>query len=107
MDEDKQGGETEIKIISNTIDEQPGILEDAVPNPHLDLVVSEDEAKVEEQITKAKSGYGGTKLEAMEWLRKCQARVKAAESVLCVGGGALGIRAWPYFPKSSFMSIVL
>lgn len=34
----------------------------------------------------------GTKAEGVEWLRRCQERVRAARSVLVVGGGALGIR---------------
>lgn len=42
-----------------------------------------------------KKGYGGTKEEGMAWLRRCQDRIRGASSVLCVGGGALGIRAFP------------
>lgn len=36
--------------------------------------------------------YGGTKSESISWLKRHQTAVKSAESVLVVGGGALGIR---------------
>lgn len=36
--------------------------------------------------------YDGTKEKGIDWLKRCQERVKRAGSVLCVGGGALGIR---------------
>lgn len=36
--------------------------------------------------------HDGTKEKGIDWLKRCQERVKRAGSVLCVGGGALGIR---------------
>ncbi|THH06413.1 hypothetical protein EW145_g4104 [Phellinidium pouzarii] len=42
-----------------------------------------------EQIVKE---YGGTKPEGIEWLKRCQDRIRRAGSVLCVGGGALGVQ---------------
>ena len=36
--------------------------------------------------------YDGSKPQAIEWLKRCQERITRAGSVLCVGGGALGIR---------------
>ena len=38
--------------------------------------------------------YTGSKTEAVEWMRRCQERIKGVSSVLVVGGGALGIRAY-------------
>ncbi|KAL5501244.1 hypothetical protein ACEPAH_9631 [Sanghuangporus vaninii] len=40
----------------------------------------------------AQKEYGGTKQEAMAWLKRCQDRIRVADSILCVGGGALGIQ---------------
>lgn len=45
--------------------------------------------KVEEEKT---DEYHGTKAEGVAWLKRCQKRIEKAESVLVVGGGALGIR---------------
>ncbi|KAI5116412.1 hypothetical protein M0805_000585 [Coniferiporia weirii] len=45
----------------------------------------EVEAETEER-------YTGTKREAIAWLKRCQERIRDAGSVLCVGGGALGIQ---------------
>ncbi|KAJ7482678.1 FAD/NAD-P-binding domain-containing protein [Mycena latifolia] len=36
--------------------------------------------------------FGGTKSEGIAWLKRAQARIAAARSVLVVGGGALGIQ---------------
>ncbi|EJC99420.1 FAD/NAD-binding domain-containing protein [Fomitiporia mediterranea MF3/22] len=36
--------------------------------------------------------YGGSKQEGTQWLRRCQERIRDAGSILCVGGGALGIQ---------------
>lgn len=57
------------------------------------------EGKEGEEREEGTSGYGGTKKEGMEWLRRCQERIRGAGSVLCVGGGALGIRksSWPSY----------
>ena len=38
--------------------------------------------------------YTGSKTEAVEWMRRCQERIKGVSSVLVVGGGALGIREY-------------
>lgn len=36
--------------------------------------------------------YGGTKKEGIAWLERQQERIKAAQRILVVGGGALGVR---------------
>ena len=36
--------------------------------------------------------YDGTKLAGVKWLQQAQQRIKAASSILVVGGGALGVR---------------
>lgn len=36
----------------------------------------------------------GTKAEGVAWMQAAQARVKVAESVLVIGGGALGVREY-------------
>ena len=41
--------------------------------------------------------YTGSKTEAVEWMRRCQERIKGVSSVLVVGGGALGIREYRVF----------
>lgn len=38
--------------------------------------------------------YTGCKAEAIAWLKQKQTIVEAANSILVVGGGALGIREW-------------
>ncbi|OCB90569.1 FAD/NAD-binding domain-containing protein [Sanghuangporus baumii] len=43
-------------------------------------------------VEPAQNEYGGTKQEAMVWLKRCQDRIRAADSILCIGGGALGIQ---------------
>ena len=43
-------------------------------------------------------GYDGTKPKGIEFLKSAQNRVKAAPSVLVVGGGALGIRESRNYP---------
>lgn len=55
---------------------------------HVKEQMSEEE-KVEEEKTEE---YHGTKAEGVAWLKRCQKRIEKAESVLVVGGGALGIR---------------
>lgn len=45
-----------------------------------------------EQPVSSINGYSGFKPEGIEWLQKHQAVVKKSESILVVGGGALGIR---------------
>lgn len=64
-------------------------------SPEEAAVASEREARETEDAAATvpqQNGYNGTKHEAMGWLKRCQDRVRAANSVLCVGGGALGIR---------------
>lgn len=41
---------------------------------------------------KCEDEYNGTKQQGIDWLKRCQKRIERAGSVLCVGGGALGIR---------------
>jgi hypothetical protein len=38
--------------------------------------------------------HDGTKTKSRQWLRTANHRIKAATSVLIVGGGALGVREW-------------
>ncbi|KAL5501243.1 hypothetical protein ACEPAH_9630 [Sanghuangporus vaninii] len=39
-----------------------------------------------------KKEYDGTKPEGIDWFKHCQERLRSADSILCVGGGALGIQ---------------
>lgn len=41
----------------------------------------------------------GTKKEGVEWLKQAQKKIKSVDSVLVVGGGALGIRETPSLRK--------
>ena len=36
--------------------------------------------------------YNGTKTKSRQWLRSAHYKIKAATSVLVIGGGALGVR---------------
>ncbi|KAH7322202.1 hypothetical protein B0J17DRAFT_582458 [Rhizoctonia solani] len=48
--------------------------------------------KVNLEAEKAQAGFNGTKPASIEFLQRAQKRLKEAESVLVVGGGALGIQ---------------
>lgn len=56
--------------------------------------VPEVSSKPEVGLITEKIEYGGTKREAIDWLKRCQERIKNAGSILVVGGGALGIREY-------------
>ncbi|KAL5480617.1 hypothetical protein ACEPAI_1888 [Sanghuangporus weigelae] len=49
-------------------------------------VPGKDEGKGE------KKEYDGTKPEGIDWFKHCQEYIRSADTVLCVGGGALGIQ---------------
>lgn len=67
---------------ANAVDRQPGTTAPA----H----VAEAEGRHTDE-------FRGTKQEAIEWLRRCLERIRRARSVLYVGCGALGIRAYSTF----------
>ncbi|OCB90570.1 FAD/NAD-binding domain-containing protein [Sanghuangporus baumii] len=48
--------------------------------------------KIEDKGAKKKKEYDGTKPEGIDWFKHCQERIRSADTVLCVGGGALGIQ---------------
>lgn len=50
------------------------------------------------------SNYRGTKAESIEWLKRAQKRIEDTESVLVVGGGALGIREWLSQHKEKYIT---
>ena len=53
---------------------------------------TEDDTNATGSTSTTTKPYTGTKAEAVEWMRRCQDRIKKIKSVLVVGGGALGIR---------------
>jgi apoptosis-inducing factor 2 len=62
-------------------------------------VLGEDEDEAEAEAvdddrikSKGKKGKTGTKKEGIRWLKRGQKKIKDVNSVLVVGGGALGIR---------------
>lgn len=46
----------------------------------------------ESSFDKGKQKRTGSKREGVEWLKRGQKKIKDSESVLIIGGGALGIR---------------
>lgn len=63
-----------------------------LPRP-IDLWATEEATEDDEKYSEeTRKEYRGTKAEGVEWLQRCQERIRKAGSVLCVGGGALGIR---------------
>ena len=63
-----------------------------------DADVDEEKEALKKEAEKAEKEtprvYTGSKTEAVEWMRRCQERIKGVSSVLVVGGGALGIREY-------------
>lgn len=67
-------------------------------------------AKLDNEASKilqsGKSGFWGGKQRGVKWLRETQDRIAAAESILIIGGGALGVQyasdiAWMYGTATS------
>ena len=64
------------------------------PMEEMEADSSEKDGSDAEKTEGDRKDCGGTKQEGIKWLQRCQDRIRKAGSVLCVGGGALGIRVF-------------
>lgn len=63
------------------------------------------EKEINLEVEKARTGFNGSKPAAIDFLQRAQARLKEVESVLVVGGGALGIRTF-FFLNSGLLWLI-